>query len=240
MPEKEEKHIKFRYTKSRDHRVVAANGAHGGMTTRGDFRIDFFIESSGLPDEVHHMVTPDGLGPEIKRLPEVRPIERESQVAIILNMAHAKDIARWLLFGDILLCHGLVAEFLIAERELWEHAAALAVAMRSPGRILEQNAVEETQFVPRTQFLRSLALVHIQGLVEDLDHVLPVIRRACDLVGVDVRAEIRERAATLGQEGGYILQTSHHILWDTPLENLIAYVEEVRGLAGLETPRPAH
>lgn len=53
----------------------------------------------------------------------------------------------------------------------------------------------------------------------------------------DVRAEIRERAATLGQGGGYILQTSHHILWDTPLENLIAYVEEVRGLAGLGTPR---
>jgi uroporphyrinogen decarboxylase len=51
-----------------------------------------------------------------------------------------------------------------------------------------------------------------------------------------VRAEVRERAATLGQGGGYILQTSHHILWDTPLENVIAYVEEVRALAGLETP----
>ncbi len=54
-----------------------------------------------------------------------------------------------------------------------------------------------------------------------------------------VRAEIRERAATLGKGGGYILQTSHHILWDTPLANIIAYVEEVRALAGLETPRPA-
>jgi uroporphyrinogen decarboxylase len=52
----------------------------------------------------------------------------------------------------------------------------------------------------------------------------------------EVRAEVRERAATLGQGGGYILQTSHHILWDTPLENVIAYVEEVRALAGLETP----
>jgi uroporphyrinogen decarboxylase len=52
----------------------------------------------------------------------------------------------------------------------------------------------------------------------------------------EVRAEVRERAATLGQGGGYILQTSHHILWDTPLENVIAYVETVRALAGLETP----
>jgi len=51
-----------------------------------------------------------------------------------------------------------------------------------------------------------------------------------------VRAEVRERAATLGKGGGYILQTSHHVLWDTPLENAVAYVEEVRALAGLETP----
>lgn len=54
----------------------------------------------------------------------------------------------------------------------------------------------------------------------------------------EVRVEVRERAASLGKGGGYILQTSHHILWDTPLENVIAYVEAVRALAGLETPRP--
>jgi uroporphyrinogen decarboxylase len=55
----------------------------------------------------------------------------------------------------------------------------------------------------------------------------------------EVRAEVRERAATLGKGGGYILQTSHTILWDVPLENLTAYVEAVRALAGLGTPRPA-
>jgi uroporphyrinogen decarboxylase len=53
-----------------------------------------------------------------------------------------------------------------------------------------------------------------------------------------VRAEIRERAATMGQGGGYILQTTHTVLWDVPLENLVAYIEEVRALAGLDTPRP--
>lgn len=54
----------------------------------------------------------------------------------------------------------------------------------------------------------------------------------------EVRNEIRERAAVLGKGGGYILQTTHTILYDVPLENLAAYVEEVRALAGLETPRP--
>lgn len=53
----------------------------------------------------------------------------------------------------------------------------------------------------------------------------------------EVRNEIRERAAVLGKGGGYILQTTHTILYDVPLENLTAYVEEVRALAGLETPR---
>jgi uroporphyrinogen decarboxylase len=52
----------------------------------------------------------------------------------------------------------------------------------------------------------------------------------------EVRAEIRERAAVLGKGGGYILQTTHTILFDVPLENLTAYVEEVRALAGLDTP----
>ncbi len=54
----------------------------------------------------------------------------------------------------------------------------------------------------------------------------------------EVRAEVRERAATLGRGGGYILQTTHTMLFDVPLANLTAYIEAVRGLAGLETPRP--
>ena len=53
----------------------------------------------------------------------------------------------------------------------------------------------------------------------------------------EVRAEIRERAERLGAGGGYILQSSHTMLWDVPLENITAYVEEVRALAGLDTPR---
>lgn len=53
----------------------------------------------------------------------------------------------------------------------------------------------------------------------------------------DVRAEVRELAEKLGEGGGYILQTSHQVLWDTPMENIVAYIETVRSLAGLETPR---
>lgn len=61
----------------------------------------------------------------------------------------------------------------------------------------------------------------------DVEHTLPF--GTAD----DVRREIRERAEIMGQGGGYILQSSHTILDDTPLENLVAYIEEVRALAGL-------
>ena len=48
-----------------------------------------------------------------------------------------------------------------------------------------------------------------------------------------VREEIRSRAKIMGRGGGYILQSSHTILEDVPMENIVAYVEEVRRMAGL-------
>jgi len=54
----------------------------------------------------------------------------------------------------------------------------------------------------------------------------------------DVRAEMRERVRVLGSGGGYILQTTHTILWDVPMENIIAYIEECHRMAGIETPAP--
>lgn len=50
-----------------------------------------------------------------------------------------------------------------------------------------------------------------------------------------VRAEIRERAKRLGEGGGYILQSSHTMLDDVPLENLVAYIEACHKLAGIDT-----
>ena len=49
-----------------------------------------------------------------------------------------------------------------------------------------------------------------------------------------VREEIRSRAETMGRGGGYILQSSHTMLEDVPMENIVAYVEEVRRMAGMD------
>jgi uroporphyrinogen decarboxylase len=62
----------------------------------------------------------------------------------------------------------------------------------------------------------------------DVEHTLPFGTPD------DVRREIRARAEIMGQGGGYILQSSHTILEDVPMENVEAYIEEVRAMAGLD------
>lgn len=46
----------------------------------------------------------------------------------------------------------------------------------------------------------------------------------------EVRHTVRYMAEMMGRGGGYILQTSHTVLEDVPLANLIAFIEEVQGL----------
>jgi uroporphyrinogen decarboxylase len=50
----------------------------------------------------------------------------------------------------------------------------------------------------------------------------------------EVKAEMRSRVQVMGQGGGYILQSSHTILEDVPMENIVAYINEVRRMAGME------
>lgn len=54
-----------------------------------------------------------------------------------------------------------------------------------------------------------------------------------------VRAEMLERAGRLGKGGGYILQSSHTIMSDVPLENIVAYIETCHELAGINTQEAA-
>ena len=49
-----------------------------------------------------------------------------------------------------------------------------------------------------------------------------------------IRTKIRRMARLIGRGGGYILQSSHTILEDVSMENIMAYIEEVRHMARLE------
>jgi hypothetical protein len=91
------RNIIFRYEKHPDYRVIFANGAIGGTTPRGDIKFDLFIEYLEVPDETVHMITADGMGPEIERTPSSSPLTRQSQIGVIMNPGQAKSLAYWLM-----------------------------------------------------------------------------------------------------------------------------------------------
>jgi len=87
------KEIDIQYDFDPSYRIVAANGVYGGITPRGDMKIDFFVESLDVPHQVRNKVLPDGkLGEEISRSPGKRLVRR-LQVGLILSINDAGRIA---------------------------------------------------------------------------------------------------------------------------------------------------
>lgn len=92
-PVGEDRQAKFYYEYDPNYRLVAANGIWGGITPRGDVRLDFFVESVGIPESVTNLITPEGnLGPELSRSPERRFIRR-LQVGVLLSLEEAESIS---------------------------------------------------------------------------------------------------------------------------------------------------
>jgi hypothetical protein len=77
------------------YRVIATNGVWGGLTPRGDLKLDFFVESQATPDSVRHEVVDGNLGKEISRSPE-RAIARRLQVGVLLSIDDAENLRDFL------------------------------------------------------------------------------------------------------------------------------------------------
>ena len=95
MPEPlgEDRQVKFRFEFDPGYRLIGANGIWGGVTPRGDLRLDFFVESQGIPDHVTHLITSDNrLGPELNRVQQ-DGIIRRIQVGVLLSLDQADSIA---------------------------------------------------------------------------------------------------------------------------------------------------
>jgi len=99
------KTVRFIYTKSDDHKVIYANGIHGGITLQGEVAFDLFLEQRLATKAEVHSIKEDGtLGPKTKTEPEIEPPEqgqaiviREKRVGVILSRDAAKNIAEWIL-----------------------------------------------------------------------------------------------------------------------------------------------
>lgn len=98
----EKKKVKFVFEKSSDYKLIPANGAWGGVSSRGDFTLNFFVEHNPTPNYVVHEVKPDGgLGEEVERdstqKEEVFLITRELVGGVLLSLGEAKSLANFIL-----------------------------------------------------------------------------------------------------------------------------------------------
>lgn len=98
----EPKRVKFLFKKAADYKLLPVNGAWGGVTTRGDFALDFFVEHNITPDYVMHEVTAEGgLSNEVERNPvitgDIILVTRELVGGISLSVEQAKSIANFIL-----------------------------------------------------------------------------------------------------------------------------------------------
>jgi hypothetical protein len=98
MPE-EFKEIRFLYRRARDYRVIAANGAWGGVAANGVVAMDLYVERDAQPEAVVRQVEGLHLGPEepSPSEPGVQRVERESQVGVLLTADTARAVGKWLL-----------------------------------------------------------------------------------------------------------------------------------------------
>ncbi|MEW6127721.1 MAG: hypothetical protein AB1757_11845 [Acidobacteriota bacterium] len=89
--------VEFVFEYDPNYRLVPANGAWGGITPRGDIRIDFFVESQAIPHRVVNKIDikANAIGEEIKRVPE-KHFVRQIQVSILMNPSAFESLGEWI------------------------------------------------------------------------------------------------------------------------------------------------
>ena len=95
MPDtgRESKEIEFFFEYEPGYKVIPSNGVWGGLTPRGELRIDFFVESFGTPKSVKNKLDESGkLGEEIDRDPPQRLVRR-LQMGVLLSQRDAESLA---------------------------------------------------------------------------------------------------------------------------------------------------
>lgn len=94
--------IKFKYIFTYDYNPVYVNGAHGGISPRGEIIANFYLERTPLPNELVHDITPEGaISPDPSRTEPDNlggTLVRYVSNGIVLNYQNARELHAWL--GD--------------------------------------------------------------------------------------------------------------------------------------------
>ena len=98
MP-KNKPELTFKYVFADDYNPVYANGAHGGVSPRGELVMNFYLERMALPRSVTHEINPSGtIGDEVAAEPEdlKSSMVRFIDAGVVLNYQSARDLHLWL------------------------------------------------------------------------------------------------------------------------------------------------
>ncbi len=97
--EKPEK-IKFKYIFQEDYNPKYVNGAFGGISPQGEIVVNFYMERVAIPRSQTYQFSEDKVLEEISEEREPgdheRSVVRVIENGVILDLAHAEDIHRWL------------------------------------------------------------------------------------------------------------------------------------------------
>jgi len=91
--------MKFKYIFTYDYNPVYVNGAHGGITPRGELVMNFYLERQPLPSSITHEITPAGtIGAETEVEPSDlgRSLVRQVINGVVLNYNTARELHYWL------------------------------------------------------------------------------------------------------------------------------------------------
>ena len=89
----------FKYIFTYDYNPVFVNGAHGGVTPRGELVVNFYQERAPLPNSITHEINPNGtMGAETAVDPEDlnRSMVRFVNTGIVVTPQTARELHYWL------------------------------------------------------------------------------------------------------------------------------------------------
>lgn len=91
--------VTFKYVFTADYNPVYVNGAHGGVSPRGEIMVNFYLERLPLPDSITHEINPNGtIGNETGGKPAdlKTTLVRHIDTGIVLTAENARMFHAWL------------------------------------------------------------------------------------------------------------------------------------------------
>ncbi len=91
--------LKFKYIFNYGYNPVYVNGAHGGISPRGELIMNFYLERMALPESITHEINQNGtIGDELETEPEdlKSSLVRFIDTGVVMNYQGARDLYQWL------------------------------------------------------------------------------------------------------------------------------------------------